>query len=55
LAVIFLLTVTIYKNLPNFSFELIGQMFSQLIIAFLLWKRWVKPAEKENSEMNSAS
>jgi hypothetical protein len=55
LAVIFLVTITIYKNLPNFSFELIGQIFSQLIIAFLLWKRWAKPAEKENSEMNPAS
>ena len=37
------------------SFELIGQIFSQLIVAFLLWKRWVKAAEKENSEINSPS
>jgi hypothetical protein len=55
LVVLLLVTNTIYKNLPNFSFEVIGQVLSQIIIAFLLWKRWVKAAEKENSEMNSPS
>jgi hypothetical protein len=55
LAALSLATITIYKNLPNFSFELLGQVLSQIIIAFLLWKRWVKASEKENSETNSPS
>jgi hypothetical protein len=45
--------VAIYKRLPNFSFELLGEVFSQLIIAFLLWKQWGKTPEQENSEINS--
>jgi hypothetical protein len=31
---------TIYKHLSDFSFELLGRVFAQMIIALLLWKRW---------------
>jgi hypothetical protein len=53
LVIVIIVVVAIYKRLPNFSFELLGEVFSQLIIAFLLWKQWGKTPEQENSEINS--
>jgi hypothetical protein len=41
---------TIYKHLSDFSFELLGQVFAQMIIALLLWKRWGITSEVKNLE-----
>ena len=53
LLIIIMVVAIIYKRLPNFSFELLGQVFSQMIIALLLWKRWGKTHEQENSEIEN--
>ena len=45
---------TIYKHFPDFSFELLGQVFAQMIIALLLWKRWGITSEVKNLETNNS-
>ncbi len=45
---------TFYKHLPDFSFELLGQVFAQMIIAILLWKRWGITPKVEHLDMNTS-
>ena len=50
LLVIMMVGGTIYKHLSDFSFELLGRVFAQMIIALLLWKRWGITSEVKNLE-----
>ena len=50
LLIIMMVGGTIYKHLSDFSFELLGQVFAQMIIALLLWKRWGITSEVKNLE-----